>query len=205
MKSYIYLSVLLLLLIVTFFSNECKAQYEQKFTMQFSAGSSFIVSNFENEDLFDTGLMLNGGLQYNFSRKFSIIGLATFCKYGVHPDAKLLYYDVTYFSMGIGLSAKYKFFSNKKLRPYLLYGMSMCFVKQEFQFPGERIFTYEQPALPGLISGLGLEFDITDNITIFTQSGFNKVLPKEGDGLPPTESVYVLLGVNINMFKSKSL
>jgi len=69
---------------------------------------------------------------------------------------------------------------------------------------GEEV-NYKQPTLPGLVSGVGLEIDLTDNFTLFMQSGFNKLLPKENDDLPPTESVYILLGLNINVLKSKSL
>jgi hypothetical protein len=179
-----------------FVSNLAFSQFEQKFTLQASAGTSIIVSSYQNEDLFGPGLMFNGGLQYNFSRKFSLIGLAMYGAYTPNSD----YFRVKYFNLGIGLSAKYKFMPLSKFRPYILYGLSACFVRLE-----AGPFIREQPVLPGLVTGLGAEIDLNDNLTLFGQAGFNKILPKPDDGLSPTESVYFLLGVNINMFKSKSL
>ena len=74
--------LLLLISIMIIGVNEISAQFEQKFTMQFSAGTSFIISNYPvqprssiHENVYDNGVLLNGGLQYNFSRKFSMIGL----------------------------------------------------------------------------------------------------------------------------------
>ncbi len=199
----------LLLIMVVFNSGRSFAQFEQKLTLQFSGGPSFIVSDhsiqpehFLTEEIYDVGMLLNGGVQYNFSQKFSLIGLIM---YGTYPTTSESLQDGKYYHLGLGVSAKYKFFPSSKIRPYLLYGFSLCFVEQNVKtFSGELI-DYKQPTLPGLITGLGLEYNLNDNFTLFIQSGFNKVLPKENDGLPPTESVYGLIGLNINMFKSKSL
>lgn len=190
-----------LLVILTLISSRSNAQYEQKLTMQLSAGSSIIVSNYANEDLFGPGLMFNGGVQYNFNRQFSLIGLAMYGQYTPSSDVSIVgSLDVTYFNLGVGLSGKYKFMPSSNFRPYLLLGVSACFVSLKV---GN--LSFEQPVLPGLVTGLGAEFDLNDNLTLFGQSGFNKILPKPDDGLSPTESVYFLLGLNINMFKSKSL
>jgi hypothetical protein len=182
-------------------ASEAVAQYEQKATIQASAGTSIIVSSYPNEDLFGPGLMFNGGLQYNFNRQFSLIGLAMYGQYSPSKDINIVGdFDVTYFNLGVGVSAKYKFLPTSKYRPYLLLGVTACFVRLEV---GPII--REQPVLPGLVTGLGAEIDLNDNLTLFGQAGFNKILPKPDDGLSPTESVYFLLGVNLNMFKSKSL
>jgi|GEM_PF-477580 len=190
-------------------SSFAKAQYEQKFTLQLSGGASFIVSSypvtpehFLTEEIYDVGMLLNGGLQYNFNRKFSLIGLAM---YGAYPTTSESLQDGKYFYLGLGVSAKYRFFPLSRVKPYLLGGFSVCFVEQSISVNMGEEVNYKQPTLPGLVSGVGLEIDLTDNFTLFMQSGFNKLLPKENDDLPPTESVYVLLGLNINVLKSKSL
>jgi hypothetical protein len=122
--------------------------------------------------------------------------------YGEYPISVA---DAEYFSAGIGLSAKYKFLSTKKLRPYVLYGFSVCFTKYEFIDPGGIKNETDNPALPGLVAGLGFELDITNNIALFIQSGYTKVLSAEGDGIPPIGAVYGLFGMNLNLFKSKNM
>lgn len=200
MKTFYKTSIVLIGLLFLF-SIRSNAQFEQKVTMQLSAGTSIIVSNYLNEDFFGPGLMFNGGLQYNFNRQFSLIGLAMYGQYTPSKDINVLGgLDVTYFNLGVGLSGKYKFMPSSKFRPYLLLGISACFVSLKV---GN--LSFEQPVLPGLVTGLGAEIDLNDNLTLFGQSGFNKILPKPNDGLSPTESVYFLLGLNINMFKSKTL
>lgn len=208
MKTFIKISIVASLLLFIS-ATHSQAQYEQKFTMQFSGGPSFIVSNypvkpdhFLTEEIYDVGMLLNGGVQYNFSRKFSLIGLVM---YGAYPTTSESFQDGNYYYIGVGISAKYRFFPSSRIKPYLLAGFSACFVEQDINTSyGQNIY-YKQPTLPGLISGVGVEFDLTDNFTLFLQSGLNKIIPKDGDGLPPTESVYILLGLNINIFKSKSL
>lgn len=210
MKTFYKISIVLMGLLILF-SSRSNAQYEQKLTMQFSGGTSFIVSSYPvqpehylTEEIYDVGMLLNGGIQYNFSRAFSLIGLVM---YGAYPTTSESLQDGKYYYLGIGGSAKYRFFSSSRVKPYLLLGFSVCFVEQNIitnEFPPKTI-QYTQPTLPGLVSGVGIEFDLNDNFTLFVQSGLNKILPKENDGLPPTESVYALLGLNINMFKAKTL
>lgn len=200
-----------LVAVLLLISTKSNAQYEQKLTMQFSGGTSFIVSSypitpehFLTEEIYDVGMLLNGGVQYNFSRAFSLIGLVM---YGAYPTTSESLQDGKYYYLGVGGSAKYRFFPSSRVKPYLLLGFSVCFVEQNLNSSPllPEPIQYTQPTLPGLVSGIGIEFDLNDNFTIFVQSGLNKILPKENDGLPPTESVYALLGLNINMFKSKSL
>lgn len=205
-KPILFIAVLLVLVVN---GSNAKAQYEQKFTLQASGGASFIVSSYPvkpehylTEEIYDIGMLLNGGLQYNFNRKFSLIGLVI---YGAYPTTSISLQDGKYYFLGLGVSAKYKFFTNYKLKPYVLGGFSVCFVEQKVNVNFGEDIDYQQPTLPGFVTGLGLEYDVTDNFTLFLQSGFNKVLPKDDDGLPPTESVYSIIGININLFKSKSL
>lgn len=197
MKTFYKISICIVGILVLF-SSRSNAQYEQKVTMQLSGGTSIIVSSYTYEDLFGPGLMFNGGLQYNFNRRVSLVGLAMYGAYT--PSSENIIGGVKYINLGIGLSAKYKFMPTSNFRPYLLFGLSACFVSLK---TGSS--SYQQPVLPGLVTGLGAEIDLNDNLTLFGQSGFNKILPKPDDGLSPTESVYFLLGLNINMFKSKSL
>ena len=208
MKTFSKISIGLIGLLLLI-SSRSNAQYEQKLTLQLSGGPSFIVSNYPiapghylTEEVFDVGMLLNGGVQYNFSRKFSLIGLIMYGTYTTTPES---FQDGKYYYLGVGVSAKYRFFPSSRIKPYLLGGFSACFVEQDIStFQGE-IINYKQPVVPGFVSGVGVEVDLTDNFTLFLQSGFNKLLPKEGNDLPPTESVYVFLGLNINIFKSKSL
>jgi opacity protein-like surface antigen len=240
--------VFMTLIMLAFASEMLKAQYEQKFTLQISSGASFIVSDYNffekkdfgsffnsstqswqtysnnitiTESMFSPGFMFNAGLQYNFSRKFSIVGLLMAGSYYYNDDE--IYYNyliegpflhpnlqvnklqkVNYYNLGIGVSAKYKFFHTRKFRPYLLYGMSVCYIDGTVLFERMEAWGYQLTML-GLNAAIGLEYDVSDNVTLFLQPGFNKVLPREDDGQMPTESVYALFGVNLNMFKSKSL
>lgn len=192
---------LIVLSLFFLFSATCLGQFEQKLTMQFSGGISSIISDYENEDFFDTGPMFNGGIQYNFNRQFSISGLVMYGMYfSVHDQIK----DATFFNLGVGASAKYKLVAHSAVKPYLLMGFSACFVKQEYNLAG-RTYTKEQPITPGLVTGLGIETDLSDNFTLFIQGGFNKLIPPGSSDIPPVESVYGIIGFNINMFKSKTL
>jgi opacity protein-like surface antigen len=233
----------------TITSNSLMAQYEQKLTLQISSGASFIVSDYTffeiqdfgsfynsstqswqtfsnniniTESMFSPGFMFNAGLQYNFSRRFSIIGLLMAGSYYYNDNDELYYNNliqppfgqavlqvnkmqkVNYYNLGLGVSAKYKFFHARKFRPYLLYGLSVCYIDGTVLFERMEAWGYQLTML-GLNAAIGLEYDISDNVTLFFQPGFNKVLPREDDGLMPTESVYALFGINLNLFKSKSL
>lgn len=194
--------LVLLILLVTFFAQTSVfGQFEQKLTLQLSAGAGFIVSDYENEGFFNMGPMFNGGMQYNFNRQFSLTGLAM---YGMYFSDDEIISDATFFKLGLGISAKYKFFPYSGFRPYLLAGGAAYFVRQEFFLAGKK-FVFEAPLSPGIVTGLGFEIDLSENFTLFLQGGFNKLTPFSESNLPPVESVYTILGININMFKSKTL
>ncbi len=234
---------------IVFTGGYLKAQYEQKLTLQFSSGASFIVSDYEffkvqdfggfynpstyswqtysndiliTESMFSPGFMFNAGIQYNFNRRFSFIGLLMAGSYNYNDNEEIYYNNlihpphlspilqvnklekVNYYNLGLGLSAKYKFMHTRKIRPYILSGLSVCYIEGTVLFERMEAWGYEKAFL-GLNASFGLEIDFSDNVTFFVQPGFNKVLAYEEAGENPTESIHVLFGVNLNLFKSKSL
>ncbi len=196
--------IAILIPLFAMFTNCIYGQYEQKITLQFSSGSTFIVSNNPGEDVFGPGIVLNGGLQYNFTRKISLTGMVVYSTYFA-TDNVFSGINLTYYNLGLGAGLKYKFNSNKKLTPYLLGGATLCFTKIEFMIMSNTPFTNKQHVIPGIVSGIGCEYKLTDNFTLFAQSGFNMMLPSSNDGAPNTQSVNVIIGTNINIFKSKKL
>ncbi|MDR4988396.1 MAG: outer membrane beta-barrel protein [Bacteroidales bacterium] len=197
MKFFILKAALLLMFLSLLCSPEALAQFEQKLTLQFSAGASSLVSE---DDVFKNGAMFNGGVQYNFSRRFAMSGLVM---YGMYFDNLDFDINATYFNLGVGASAKYKFLHASRVNPYLLFGVSACFVKVDYTLGGN-VFTFDQPVTPGILFGAGLDYNLSDNLAFFLQGGYNETFARD-DGFPSQGAIYALLGVNISMFKARTL
>lgn len=201
MKKPLLKSGVLLIMLFALTHVNVQAQFEQKLTLQVSAGTASLL---DIDDVFDRGAMFNAGVQYNFSRRF---GMTAMVMYGMHfsnPDIFDL--DATFYTLGLGLSAKYKFFHTRRVNPYLLFGLSGSFLSFEIQFPGsdwppERI---EEPVAFGIIMATGLEFNLSENFALFLQFGYNEIYPSEGTNYAFGET-YALLGINLNIFKSRTL
>lgn len=188
-----------------------QAQYERKVTLPISLGSSFLVS----DHLFNSGVYDAGGIQFNFmlqhnlNRKFSIVwglmGDFYFSRYNFSKKRYELKGDYAY--MGLTLVGKYKFLSHQKIRPYVLGGLLMG---PSIRFDSlldlddldiEKV-KFESPRL---LAGVGLELDQSEAITYFLQLDLHRQTFQSKTILPTRSAVGFVLGMNINMFKSKSL
>lgn len=174
-----------------------KAQFEQKVTMQLSTGYSILQGDLS--DFFSNGITLDGGLQYNFNRNFSLVALIKYGTYFINND---VYADMEgkYNNLGISICPKYKFFNNSQFTPYVFGGININYIKFSYDFAGQNIETKE-PLCFGYLGGMGAELKINDNISLFSQLGYSQIKPKGAD----INSIFIQLGININMFKSKSL
>ncbi len=184
----------LLIIIISMAHINVQAQFEQKLTLQVSAGSASLL---DMEDIFSSGAMLNAGVQYNFSRRF---GMTALVMYGMH-FTKPEIIDATFINLGLGLSAKYKFLHTRRVNPYLLFGFSACFLSLEIPEWNESI---RDPVAPGIIMAMGLEFNLSENLALFLQLGYNESFPTDETGFALGET-YALLGINLNVFKSRTL
>lgn len=233
-----YCGILLFFVLILLFPFTVNAQYEQKLTLQAAIGTAFIVSNnglkqhipdhyfgtdpFPDmhevtEEIYGLGSTFNGGIQYNLSRKFSILGLIMYDGYPTKSRYIKNGYEYLglYVHLGVGVSGKYKFFSHKKFKPYLLAGFSLSYTLQQVDelifnesLGGrERVreFKDSHNAVPSFVSGVGAEYDITDRFTMFLQLGNSSYLTGKESNIPSTQLIYSVLGVNLNIFKSKSL
>lgn len=233
-----YCGILLFFVLILLFPFTVNAQYEKKLTLQAAIGPAFIVSNnglkqhipdhyfgydpFPDmhevtEEIYGLGTMFNGGIQYNLSRKFSILGLIMFDGYPtksgyIKNDCE---YIGLYVHVGVGVSGKYKFFSHKKFKPYILAGFGLSYTLQqvdEFIYNESlegllkvREFKDSHNTVPSFVLGVGAEYDITDRFAMFLQLGNSSYLTGEESNIPSTQLIYGVLGVNLNIFKSKSL
>ncbi len=188
------------------------AQYERKLSLPFSLGPTFLVS----DHLFDPGVYDAGGVQLNFmlqhnlSRKFSVVwGLLTdvyLSRYNFYKNSYELQNGFMY--VGLSVAGKYKFLAHRKTRPYVVGGISggpAISFKPDFSFHDYLDFEKLLIVPPRLLTGLGFEWDRSETITYFVQLGINQQIVKGNSALPTSTAGYAILGVNINMFKSKSL
>ena len=194
MKSNAIKSSLLVLLIL-FVSNASFAQFEQKFTFQAAGGYVQALQPEFFSDVFNNGFSLDAGAQYNFSRSFSIVALAKYSTYFAKDEGFVLG-DIEYNLIGISLCPKFKFFTGSRLNPYLYGGGSLNYYT--FKLPGMD-FPWEMKL--GFSGGVGFDFRLNDNIGLFLQGGLNGVNGSDEMFL----ALYSQIGINISMFKSKTL
>lgn len=188
--------ITLLLITLTFGT---KAQFEQKMTMQLSAGYSVLLGD-DIGEYYKNGITLDGGLQYNFNRDFSLIALI---KYGTYFIKKDEYNNMEgkFNNLGISICPKYKFIKDKAINPYVYGGFNLNYIKYSYDFSGE-YFEYKEPLSFGFLIGVGAELQINDNFTPFSQIGISHI---NTDSDYKINSFFIQFGVNINMFKSKTL
>lgn len=183
------------------------AQFDNKITAQFSIGGSVLTGPAGFTDYFDAGMSFDGGLQYNFNRNFSLVGLV---KYATLWSAE--YYEDYLIvagldNLGISLAPKYKFRAGKKLQPYVLGGVSLNYITYSIAVPDLDFSDSETfPTALGYIGAAGLEYVLSNNLSLFTQVGTNGVLFDDGAlGYDNLSTIFVQFGLNLNLFKSKSL
>lgn len=216
---------------------DTKAQFEQKFTLQASGGYTNILWG-DFYHLLDNGFTGDIGLQYNFSRRFSLVFLIKYGEVYVKSEpysgwdgtagwtADL---DGDMFYSAFSLSPKYRFLTHRKVQPYVYVGPSFnaldCWVIyniQEQDSPPSPPERYEDSFAEwtfGVNAGAGLDIGISDNIALFIQGGYNNMFFYASDYFIGEnvrtgnheeidmilEWTYIQFGININIFKSRTL
>ena len=165
-------------------SSRLYSQYEQKFTLQLASGY-----------VFNGGVSFDAGVQYNFSRTFSTAVLIKYTPIQVQGDLKL-------HIVGINICPKYIFFPQSKINPFILGGVGINYYS--FKIPGASEFQNKEHVKLGLTGALGLDFRASDNIAIFLQGGINAIQSADANKNFYTKK-YITAGVNISMFKSRTL
>ena len=178
-----------------------QAQFEKKVTMQLSGGYSILQGDLTK--YYNNGITIDGGLQYNFNRSFSLV---TLIKYGTYFINEETVVNITgkYNNLGISFCPKYKFLKDNSFSPYIFGGANINHVKYSFEFDGgsnEHI----SPICFGYLGGAGADLKINESLALFTQFGYNHIKFKEDDFENDVNSIFIQLGANINIFKSKSL
>jgi len=193
LKEFSIIGLFFLLLI----SNNLFGQYEEKYTLQVSGG--FVKPLGEMGDYFNSGFSLDGGIQYNISRSFSIVGLIKYTTFYGQSTA----FDTKYNNLGISICPKIRFLPEKKINPYVLGGLSFGFVTLSMNSTNFGVQDYKSPISIGYMIGGGADFTITHNLALFLQGGYNSTSFKDGGYKTDIKSTYVQLGINISFLKSR--
>lgn len=198
------------------------AQYEQKVTLHGSLGYVSALSPDWFNEYYPNGASIDAGIQYNFSRKFSLAILANssvFFGLNEFTETSEIRIETSsdYYQLGISLAPKFRFLTSKRVNPYVLGGVSLNllsydYLYQYWEYDGSewdlKEDEYESEVVPatfGFIVGAGIDFRLTDNFAVFIQSGVSSVWDMDEVYPEFLNSFYTQLGVNISLFKSKSL
>src|SRR6056297_2552117 len=114
-----------------------QAQFEQKFTAQLSGGYSFLLGDDDGISRhFGNGVTIDAGVQYNFSRPFSLVALLKYGMYFLNTE-EFQGLEGEYTNLGISFCPKYKFLADKTLQPYVFGGINLNFIsfRYEFNYP----------------------------------------------------------------------
>jgi outer membrane protein W len=222
MKSLVKFTTSLLILLTLFsLTKVVKAQFEQKFTFQASAGYVQTVSPDWFAEELPYGGSFDAGMQYNFSRKLSVAVLVKYTRLSNteewFDDFNGVNYNYVYGlgHLGISLCPKYRFFTRSRINPYVFAGISLNYIHywEEQTEPEQNTWKHTFPTSFGYTGGLGIDIRLNDNMALFLQGGlYWFVLIDEYDEGYDTVTLgeilntfSVQLGININLFKSKSL
>jgi hypothetical protein len=184
------------LLLVMLLPLNLLAQFEQKLTI--NAGVAYLIPNTHSDDLyFNHGLGIDGGIQFNTNRRFSLFGNARF--YYMFNNDDNSYYD----NLALGGGGKLNLLIGKPINPYLYGEVNVNFIWIEDFVPmpdASRSFYQEDFGTSlGFNGGLGFDFNIGQNFDLFLQGGPYYTI---WDGFT---NIYVLAGLRINLIKSKSI
>lgn len=181
--------------------SNANAQFEQKFTLQASGGFVAAFSPESFTDIFEVGFSFDAGAQYNFNRSTSIVAMAKYSTYLFIPDEDYSLETAKFNLLGISLCPKVRFFSRSKINPYIFGGASINYISISFSLDGSETRKKEEPTSIGFIGGVGVDFRINDNISLFYQGGLSRV----DFDIVWIDSFFQQVGVNINMFKARTL
>jgi hypothetical protein len=176
------------------------AQFEQKVTI--NVAGTFVVPELnvdEDNYVYDYGVGLEGGLQYNFNRRVSLIGNVRF--YYMDGIDGNVYTD----NIAVGLGLKLNMAPSRRINPYFFGEANLNFlwyseyIMQDNQGVGQDIYNNDFGTSIGGNGGLGIDFRLGDNFSLFLQTSIYYVYY---DGLLNN---LTQAGVRISMFKSKTI
>ena len=202
MKKVILKFSIIIIMLAIGCSGKLSAQFEQKITLQASAGMTIAQGPESLLDIFhNLGYSIDAGIQYNFSRRTAIVAMAKYSTFLDMPDPHAILDELHFNLLGINLCPKLRFLPHRRFNPYIYGGASVNYISITHGFAGEEPVTSTSPVSIGLIAGAGADLRLNDNIALFTQGGFNNV----DQGKVWIDSFFFQLGVNINMFKARTL
>ncbi len=201
MKNSIKRGTFLLTIALFLIAGNASAQFEQKLTLQIAGSYVQAISPEAFTDIFIDGFAADAGIQYNFSRSASLLVLAKYAKffYFAEPDFHL---DVANFNqLGISLCPKYRFLPHLGVNPFIFGGASLNYISISYDLRGFDAGITKSPVSLGFIGGAGADIRLNDNFALFLQGGMNRV----DQGSVWIDSWFVQAGLNINMFKARTL
>ncbi len=196
MKSIYYSQFLLVFIFFALFLNSTDVfcQFEQKLTVNGSASLTY-PDMLEEYSSYGNGYGFDGGLQYNYNRRFSLYGAARFYYMFGGLDHEDAYYD----NLAIGGGLKLNLLPAKRINPYLFAEANINFIWLEEYLYTTNTYDSDFGTSIGGLGGLGLDFIINDNLAVFFQTGTYYTLWDSRINL------YSQLGIRINMIKSKTI
>ncbi len=202
MKNILLKLSIILIMLAIICPGKLSAQFEQKITLQASAGMTFAQGPESLLDIFhNLGYSIDAGIQYNFSRRTAIVAMAKYSTFFDMPDPHAIL-DVLQFNLlGINLCPKFRFLPHSRFNPYIYAGASVNYISITHGFAGKESVSSVSPLCFGFIAGAGSDLRLNDNIALFAQGGFNSV----DQGKVYIDSFFFQMGVNLNMFKARTL
>lgn len=201
MKSATLKISFLLLLSLSIQSVRVMGQFEQKLTLQTSGGFVGAISPESFTDIFNAGFSLDAGVQYNFSRSISIVTMAKYSTLFFTPDDEFTLESAKYNMLGLSACPKIRFLAKKRVNPYIFGGASINYISISFSLDGNETRKSKTPTSIGFIGGIGIDYRLNDNLSLFWQGGVSRV----DLDVVWIDSFFQQAGVNINMFKAKTL
>lgn len=171
-------------------------QFEQKITVN-ASGIMVYPDMVEEFSSFGLGYGIDGGIMYNVNRTFSIYGSARFYYLFGADDYEDAYMD----NMAFGGGAKLNLLPAKRLNPYIFAEANINFIWiEEYIYIGTGGF-YDSDfgTSIGGLGGLGLDFKLNENLSIFGQTGTYYTYWDNRLNL------YSQIGIRLNMIKSKTI
>lgn len=187
-----------------------KAQFEQKLTLN-ASGAGLVPDILSENSIFDIGMGLDGGIQFNANKHFSLMANARYYfAYGFQD------YETNMDNIAFGVGLKLNMLPNRAINPYLFVEGNVNFIWGMGWYP------YPEPIIDefgiwengfysesyytgvGGLGGLGFDINFGKNFGLFIQGGGYYLMPLSDE---ETESlnVYGQFGIRINLIKSKRI
>jgi hypothetical protein len=168
-------------------------QFEQKLTVN-ASGAMVYPDMLETSTIFGMGYGIDGGLMFNFS----LFGNARFYyMFGAES-----YEDAYLDNMAFGGGLKMNLLPARKINPYLFVeaNVNLMWIEEWIVNPdASGYYDSDFGTSMGGLGGVGLDFKLNENISLFGQSA---AYYTHWDG---RLNLYSQLGVRLNMIKSKTI